>query len=110
MSWDLDIEVTDIDGNTHRFEVIDSQTYNLTPMWSKALAFLDVTRDFDEKFCSDISAALKVGLIDIMENWDEYRKLEPDNGWGDLDGFFRAYVELTRNCLKYPSGKLVWAG
>lgn len=110
MSWNLYIETTDVDGNPLYVEVIESMTTNLTSMWAKALPFLEVSRDFDGKICRDIAGDLKIGLIDILDNKDTYLALEPDNGWGNFEIFFAAYVELARKCLAHPSGKMSWSG
>ena len=110
MSWTLYIQVPDKDGEVHWLTPIDGMTYNLTPMWAKAIPFLEVTRDFDNKKCSDILEDLKIGLNDILDNSDEYRKLNPDNGWGDFDGFFERYVHLIRDVAQNPEGVCVWSG
>lgn len=110
MGWSMGIAIKDTDGNDQWVEVVESCTYNLTPMWSKAIPFLEVTRDFDGKICSDILADLKVGMMDIIDNPEDYIALNPDNGWGNFDCFFDAYVKLFQNVAKHPSGSLVWYG
>jgi hypothetical protein len=110
MSWTLYINTKDSDGAPTYLTPVDGMTYNLTPMWSKAIPFLDVTRDFDGKKCSDILEDLKIGLNDILDNSDEYRKLEPDNGWGDFDGFFTVYIHLIRDVAQNPDGICEWSG
>lgn len=110
MSWGLDIVVTDTDGNEHWIEIVNGHTYNLTDMWAKAIPFLEVTRDFDEKVCGDILPDLKRGLLDIIDNPKDYIALNPSNGWGDFDGFFEIYIKMIQLVAKYPSGVLKWNG
>lgn len=110
MSWGLNIVAKDMDGNEHWINVIDSQTGNLRPMWTKAVSFLEVTRDFEGKVCGDILLDLKSGLMDILDHPSDYIALNPTNGWGDFDGFFETYVRLVQQAAKYPSGVLRWNG
>jgi hypothetical protein len=110
MSWSLWIKTTDEDGKPEYITAIDGCTYNLTPMWDKAVAFVDVTRDFDGKVCEDILEWLIRGLGDMIRNKSEYEALNPDNGWGDFDGFFRVYIDLVTLVAEHPKGVLEWSG
>lgn len=110
MSWDLYIVTEDLDGNENWIKVIDSQTYNLTDMWAKAIPFLEVSRDFDGKKCEDILLDLQIAVADAELNWAEYEKLNPDNGWGNYGIFHQALNNLFDWCRIYPSGRLAWEG
>lgn len=110
MSFDLDIATTDIDGNRVVHEVVCGHTYNLAPMWYKALPFLTSTKDLDGMLCRDLHLLLTAGLVDIWENHAEYKALNPENGWGDFEGFVEIFARFTRMTLQYPSGKVEWSG
>lgn len=110
MSFSLDIVTHDVDNNSVTHEVVCDQTYNLAPMWLKALPFLLCTADLGGRNCRDLLPNLRAGLLHIIENEDDYRKLNPANGWGDFDGFFEIYLRFVRMAHQYPSGKVVWDG
>ena len=110
MSFGLDIVTNDIDGNEHWIEVVDGHTYNLAPMWQKALPFIARTSELDGRTCRDILADLDAGLLDATKNAAEYRKLNPDNGWGDYEGFYEIFTKFVQLCNQYPSGVVRWNG
>lgn len=110
MSFGLDIVTRDIDGNEHWIEVVDGHTYNLAPMWRKALPFINSTRDLDGRKCGDILPELDSGLLDAVRNSAEYRELNPSNGWGDYEGFWEIFTKFVSLCHKYPSGVIRWNG
>jgi hypothetical protein len=89
MSFGLDIVTKDLDGNEHWIDVVDGHTYNLAPMWCKALPMIENTRDLDGKKCADILTALDAGLLDATKNARDYEALNPSNGWGDYAGFYQ---------------------
>jgi hypothetical protein len=110
MSFGLDIVTHDVDGNEHWIEVVDGHTYNLSPMWRKALPFLESTSDLDGRTCAGLLNDLDAGLLDATKNSDAYRALNPDNGWGDYEGFYEIFTKFVRLCNQYPSGVVRWNG
>lgn len=112
MSWGVDIEITHPDGYVTTIEVVDGHTYNLTPMWRKAinLPTFQSTRDMDGRTCADFAPALARGLLDAGSKSSEYRELDPPNGWGDYDGFLEILVRFTRLAYEHPTGVLRWNG
>lgn len=110
LSFDLDIVTKDVDGNEIVHEVVSGHTYNLSPMWHLALPFLEGTRSLHARNCGALVPLLEEGLVDIAIREDAYRALNPENGWGDFEGFRGIYTRLTEMCRKYPSGWISWAG
>lgn len=110
MSFGLDILTTDVDGNEHWIDVVDGHTYNLTPMWCKALPFIYSTMDLDGRSCSSLIPELDAGLLDATKNAAAYEALNPANGWGDYEGFYRIFAKFVRLCNQYPSGVVRWNG
>ena len=109
MSWGLYIEVPhNVDDQW--VHVVSSHTGNLTPMWRRAVSFLERPRDFDGLEAQHVSMSLMVGFADIMANMDAYKELNPVNGWGDFDGFYTVYTTLMKMCAEYPGGILRWNG
>jgi hypothetical protein len=110
MSFGLDIETKDVDGNAVWIDVVDGHTYNLAPMWRKALPMIESTRDLDGRKCADLLTALDAGLLDATKNASAYEALDPTNGWGDYEGFYRIFTKFVRLCNQYPSGVVRWNG
>jgi hypothetical protein len=113
MSWGVDIIVDHPDGYSSAVEVVDGHTYNLTPMWCKALPSLladGTTSDLDGRTCGDIGEALALGCVDAILHRREYEHLDPENGWGDFAGFFEILTRLTTLCHEHPTGVLRWNG
>jgi len=108
--WRLYIEITDSDGWTEREDIITMHPHALTPMWSRAIPFLDIPAYFHEKKCADIFWLLKVGLNDIMDNWDAYHDLETETEPHDFDQFFREYVHLIKACAQNPNATIKCGG
>lgn len=110
MSWSLSIRVNHPDGYESYFDVVDGHTYNLTPMWCKTGLIESTTRELHDMTCAALLPALKDALWDVVSKADEYRELDPPNGWGDYDGFFRIFVRFCETVSKHPTGTLVWSG
>lgn len=110
MSFGLDITTTDVDGNEHWIEVVDGHTYNLTPMWVKALPFIETSKDLNGRQCAHILEALDAGLLDAIQNAKDYIALNPANGWGDYNDFFEVFAKFARLCHQHPSGIVRWNG
>jgi hypothetical protein len=109
MSFDLDIETQDVDGNTVVHEVVCGHTYNLVPMWRMALRF-ESSSDLNGRICRELVPSLDQGLLHILNNEQDYLALNPENGWGDFEGFFEIFVRFARMCHRYPSGIVRWNG
>jgi hypothetical protein len=109
MSFGLDIYVDHPDGYTSGFEVVSGHTYNLAPMWKRAL-HIDTTRDLDGKACAEVKPLILPAIADILEHEDDYRKMEPDNGWGDFDGFWEIFTRFARMVYQHPTGRIEWNG
>jgi hypothetical protein len=110
MSFGLDIETKDVDGNAVWIDVVDGHTYNLAPMWRKALPMIESTRDLDGRKCADLLTALDAGLLDATKNASAYEALDPTNGWGDYEGFYRIFTKFVRLCNQYPASVVRWNG
>ena len=113
MSFGLDIVIDAHTEDEEWVEVVDGHTYNLAPMWKKALPRLlasGSTSDLNGKPCEDVLPHLLEGLQDAVLNEPDYRALEPSNGWGDYEGFLLIYRRFTRLCHENPRGVIVWNG
>ena len=109
MSWGVDLVIDHDDGYSTVIEVVDGHTYNLTPMWRKAVG-IETTSDFDGQRASDLAPRLMLGLVDAWSKPAEYRELDPQNGWGDYDGFVKILARFTSLCLQHPKAVARWHG
>ena len=109
MSWSADIIIKHGDGYTTIIPVVDGHTYNLTPMWRKAGA-CQLTRDFDDRSCEDLAPVLAAALDHALAHPDEYRELNPANGWGDYEGFVEVLSRFAELTSLHPRGVVRWNG
>lgn len=110
MSWSAWIDVDHADGYSSNFEVVSSHTGNLSPMWRRAGVFTDGSRELQGKTTAELAPILLAGLVDAWTHEHDYRALEPDNGWGDFDGFVEILTKFARLCHQHPTGTISWSG
>jgi hypothetical protein len=104
MSWGIDL-VTD----TETVEVFDGHTYNLTPMWRMAGVF-ETSRDLDGLRGREIHGRAVDGLRRAVSFPEQFRSLNPANGWGDYEGFVEMLTRLAIRCAEYPTAVAKWNG
>jgi hypothetical protein len=75
-------------------------TTNCAPMWRKAGAEL---RDFSGKKASDCAPILAAALHVMRRSPDEFRAMNPDNGWGSYDTLVPALESLLRSMWRWPN-------
>lgn len=109
MSFSLWITVEHPDGYRSTFEIVDGHTYNLTPMWRRALG-IEKSSDLNDVPCSDLREKVFLAIEDIARNRSEYEALNPSNGWGDFDGFREIFWKFAEAVLAHPAGKVGWSG
>ena len=76
-------------------------THNVTPMWSKAGVY-DALYNSSGKKAKEILPELVNGILGMRNNPDEYKKLNPDNGWGDYDSALKFLRNFAKSCNEYP--------
>jgi hypothetical protein len=104
MSWDVDIQI-----NTGRkmytVEDVGNYTYNVSPMYKTAM---DMTiSDFDGMLCEKVKDIVIDGLVHMAENEDDYKELNPSNGWGNYDGAVRFLEKIYEACLRHPKATVI---
>jgi hypothetical protein len=102
MSWSLSIGA----------EVpVDGHTYNLTRMWRLAGVVRQTTRELDGLLASEIANRAREGLERAVELAPAFRSLNPENGWGDYDGFVEVLFGLWRAAAAAePNTRASWSG
>lgn len=109
MSWGVDIEIDHADGYKTTVEVVDGHTYNLTPMWRKAGVF-EQSSDLEGRNAGQLAPVLSAALLDAVRNRAAYEELNPENGWGDCEGFLEILTRFTELAWAHPAGTLRWNG
>lgn len=90
----VDAEVADI-GN---------YTSNVSQMYVKAIG--KALSEFDGLMAKDAIHMLKEGVAEMRDNPDEFKKLNPINGWGDYEGALDYLRNFLQECEKNPSATI----
>lgn len=104
----LDINLTyKIDGN--EIDVFDANiTHNLTEMAKKSGVYYSLWRPEEKKYkyAKDLIKILEKGLKKLLKNPLEFKKYNPDNGWGTYEGLVELVKNYLENCKKYPNAEI----
>lgn len=84
----------------------DNITYNLAPMYYKCIDINGGLKALNGMKCKDTVPVLNRAIDDLIENKEEYEKLNPKNGWGSYEGLLKSLKNLRIACLENPSGKV----
>lgn len=84
----------------------DNITYNLAPMYYKCIDIDGGLKALNGMKCKDAVPVLNRAIDDLIENKEEYEKLNPKNGWGSYEGLLKSLKNLRIACLENPSGKV----
>lgn len=84
------------DINVRRYcpDILDiNYTSNVSPMFRLALGKGGIKQlnDLSRKECIEL---LQDGIKDMEENPETYKKLNPENGWGDYEGALDVLVKI----------------
>ena len=109
MSYDLRIGVK-VEGLT-LIAVIDepeysSPTYNLAEMFRACMGWdFEVGKWYNVK---EVRPKIRNGIEELKNNWKKYKRLEPENGWGDVNSALKA-LESLEKCIADNVGETPWA-
>lgn len=84
----------------------DNITYNLAPMYYKCIDINGGLKALNGMKCKNAVPVLNRAIDDLVENKEEYEKLNPENGWGSYEGLLKSLKNLRIACLENPSGKV----
>jgi hypothetical protein len=76
-------------------------TGNLCPMWTKA-GIYEALYESKGKRAKEIIQVIESGIKDMETKPEEYKVLNPKNGWGDYDGALRWIKNLLEACIEHP--------
>lgn len=84
----------------------DNITYNLAPMYYKCIDINGGLKALNGMKCKNAVPVLNRAIDDLIENKEEYEKLNPENGWGSYEGLLKSLKNLRIACLENPNGKV----
>ena len=99
----LDINIT-AKRETEIYEA--NVTYNLADMYYKCIDKDKGFRKLDGMNCKEALPIIENAIKDMLNNADEYRKLNPKNGWGSYEGLLKVLQEMRICCESNPDGKI----
>jgi len=105
MSLDIFLEETQIvevywRNITHNLGVMAMECGLYDPLWRPY--------EIGYKKASDLIGPIIQGLSELESYPDKYKKLNPENGWGDYDGLVEFAREYLKACQEHPNAD-VWA-
>ena len=104
MSYDIYLEM-DAGGPRPMSVEVGNYTSNAVPIWTQALYGKSLA-DYDGREARTVVEELEFGLEQIDMYPERFRDLEPENGWGDLEGATQYLRKLKDMCLRYPLAKI----
>jgi hypothetical protein len=99
MSYDLQIKVKIESCNIYKTIAVpeyDNPTYNLRKIFETCMNW-NYSQGKTYK-CSDIIKNIENGIVELKCNKNKYKKLEPKNGWGNVEDAIKV-LESLRECI-----------
>jgi hypothetical protein len=89
---------------------IGNYTYNCSGMLYKALKKVSgkeiSLNDMDGWKSAEVLENLIPAVAEMEANPDTYRKMNPENGWGDYDGWVSYLKSIIKACQEHPDWTL----
>lgn len=99
MSLDISISAT------KRVEIFDRNiTYNLASMYYKCIDKELGFKKLNNMSCKEALPILNSAIKDLIENQEEYERLNPENGWGTYDDLLEKIKDMRNCCEDNPDG------
>lgn len=96
MSWDISLEKEKLMVDTID---VGNYTYNVMPMYEKALGVQSLTEFLQGKKVSEVIQPLMKGIREMEAHPEEYKKLNPENGWGNYEGALNFLKTIVSKCV-----------
>ena len=84
----------------------DNVTYNLSKMYYKCIDKEKGFKKLDGMNCKEALPIINNAIQDMLNNADEYRKLNPENGCGSYEGLLSSLQEMRNCCENNPDGTI----
>lgn len=102
MGWDFSMELDA--GGKHPIDLPfeANYTYNVSKMFYDALKLKDGIRELNGKTGEECKPILESGITRFVLNREQYKKWNPDNGWGDYASALELLRKLVEWCDQAP--------
>lgn len=81
-----------------------SITYNLAPIYYKAIDEELGFKKIKGMTCKKALPIIINAIKNMLDNKEEYIKLNPKNGWGSYDGLLENFKKMKECCENNPDG------
>jgi hypothetical protein len=83
-------------------------THNLNTMADHAgiYKFLWRPEEVGVTKAKQLIVPLSIGLHVLKENKMDFKKFEPDNGWGNIDNLIQFTAEYLAACIEHPTATI----
>lgn len=81
---------------------IGNMTYNIAPMYNKAFGVDDWKKVVGGKRAGDVIPEIFFAHKDMKDNPEDYKPLNPKNGWGSYEGALEYLNKLLVGCCENP--------
>lgn len=112
MSYDVYLSTTvdtgAVEPLTITVEEIGNYTFNVGGMWRKALGHSLL--ELNGQAAGDALPRLREAVAVMESNPDEYRAMNPANGWGSYEGALEFLTRLRDRCQEHPKTTIVVHG
>ena len=79
-------------------------TYNLADMYYKAIDEEKGFKKLHNMSCKTVLPIIEKAIKDMIENKEEYKKLNPKNGWGTYECLLEVFQDMRNVCESNPDG------
>lgn len=102
MSYDISLEIDT--GNSELQEVVEigNYTYNCSEMFVDASECDKSLGDLHGMSCQEAEPIIAKAVENMQKNPTKYKAMNPENGWGNYDGFLRYVEKLLKECRANP--------
>lgn len=80
-----------------------SPTYNLGPMWREAGCDMG---EWEGKTGEEVGPMLKAAIEAMRADPERFKRLNPENGWGDYDGLLDVFETFAAAVTQHPKFKI----
>lgn len=99
MSWDISIKAQ------REISIYKTNiTYNLSDMYYRCIDKEKGLKLFDNMSCKEALPILEKAIEDLIQNKEEYEKLNPKNGWGSYENLLGTFLDIRKCCTDNPDG------
>jgi len=106
MSYDIDLTIDAGGPEPINLGFYWNYTSNCVPMWRRAMPVTDGLAGMDGMQAGEAAAILAAGISAMKAYPDEYRALNPENGWGDFEGQLAELERLLAECRRAPRARI----